>query len=155
MSGLSLQTTGPVTVKEMRLKIYSIEFTRSLVALMVSLPMAAEAAMKQSDAPVSDAASTNTAAGASVETIGEGVAGVVVDANGAPISGALIQPSATGGSSPVPDMAVMSGADGRFTWRLQPGSYRVDAIVDGRVVASANVRVTGGVLTRIQLSAGQ
>jgi hypothetical protein len=142
-------------MKKMRLRIYSVEISRILVVLMVSLPMAAVAAKKQSDAPVSDPASTITVGGASVESVGEGVAGVVVDAKGAPISGALIQPSATGGSGPIPDMAVMSGADGRFAWILKPGSYRIDAIVDGRVVASANVRVTGGELTSIQLSAGQ
>lgn len=132
--------------------------TRSLLflaAATISLPAAVEAAQKLGDAPASDSVSIDDGGGAVVDAFSEGVAGVVVDAAGAPIPGALIQPIATSGSGPIPDMAVMSGADGRFAWKLKPGNYRVDAIVDGRVVASANVRVTGGELTSIQLSAGQ
>jgi hypothetical protein len=101
------------------------------------------------DAPVSD---TNAAAAPSA--MDEGITGSVVTAAGQPVAGAFIQVSAAGASSgPIPDIAVLSDADGNFVWRLQPGSYRIAALVNGREVASAEVTVSAGSVTTLRLQA--
>jgi hypothetical protein len=99
------------------------------------------------DAPVSD---TNAAAAPSA--MDEGVTGSVVTASGQPVAGALIQVSAAGAASgPIPDIAVLSDAEGNFVWRLQPGSYRVAALVNGREIAGAEVTVSAGRVTTLRL----
>jgi hypothetical protein len=87
-------------------------------------------------------------------TMREGVAGSVVTASGQPVAGAFIQVSAAGAASgPIPDIAVMSDADGNFVWRLQPGSYRIAALANGREIASAQVTVAARRVTTLRLRA--
>lgn len=87
--------------------------------------------------------------------IAEGVAGRLVTRGGRPIAGALIVPTpAGGGASPVPEMAVQTDAQGRFEWSLGRGRYRIDAVSDGRTVASTRVTVARGRVTMVRLTAG-
>lgn len=85
-------------------------------------------------------------------SVQEGVAGVVVDAAGTPLARVLVLPAPVGGGAgPVPDMAVQTGPDGRFRWRLRPGRYRLDAVRDGRTVGSVEATVAPGRETDIRL----
>lgn len=68
------------------------------------------------------------------------VTGVVSDAAGRPVDGALVQPkSLDDPPHPVPELAVLSGPDGRYEWRLAPGRYELTATKDGRVGTPAEV----------------
>jgi hypothetical protein len=140
-------------MEKVRPRIFLVKFPLTIVAMMVSTPLVAGATPKQGDTPASDTGHANIVGSAAAQLISEGVVGVVLDAAGIPISGALILPTATGNSGPVPDMAVTSGQDGVFAWRLMPGRYRIEAIVDGRAIARADVTVTGNTVTTIQLRA--
>lgn len=133
---------------------------RLLVAIVLLYPSIVWAAgnsdRKRSrlEAPTSDSGVSDSDRGARSDTVHEGVTGVVLDASGVPVADVLVQPSSLDGSSPIPEMAVMTGPDGHFTWKLQPGRYRLDVIVDGRAIASAGVTVRRGSLSSIRLRAG-
>jgi len=72
------------------------------------------------------------------------VAGTVRDAAGRPVRGALVVPAALDGSVAVPEMAVLSGADGGYEWRLLPGRYAVSARSGERRSTPVTVSVTAG-----------
>jgi protocatechuate 3,4-dioxygenase beta subunit len=66
------------------------------------------------------------------------ISGTVVDAHGRPVRGARV--FLTDAPVPVPDIAALTDADGRFELTAPaPGSYTVGAASD---VASASTRVT-------------
>lgn len=148
-------------MKNIQLRALAAILLRAMAVAAMCLPWTAEAAGKPGrkrpalDAPTSDSGLGDKDPGPKVETIREGVTGIVLDVSGAPLAGVLVQPTSLGRGGPVPEMAVMSGPDGRFTWRLGPGHYRFDAITEGGPVASANVTVTRGALSNIQLRAGK
>ena len=98
------------------------------------------------DAPVSDN-------GRFVDgKIQEGVAGFIIGHDGSPLPNALVQASAIGrDSGPIPDIAVVTGPDGRFEWRLRPGHYRLDAILDGRIAGTADVKVSRAAVTEVRI----
>jgi hypothetical protein len=84
-----------------------------------------------------------TSDSAPVETsLGEGIAGIVTTEAGEPVEGVFVQafpldPSA----GPIPDIAIMTDAAGRFSWPLQPGNYRLTFMIDGETVAEAEAAV--------------
>jgi protocatechuate 3,4-dioxygenase beta subunit len=65
------------------------------------------------------------------------IAGTVIDATGEPVADARVYITSAPGS--VPDVAALTGADGRFRLTApQPGSYQIDASSD----AGGSGRVT-------------
>lgn len=68
------------------------------------------------------------------------VAGTVLDATGRPVAQARVYFSAAPGS--VPDIAALSGPDGRFQLNApRPGSYQVSASSDEHGSASVVVKI--------------
>lgn len=86
--------------------------------------------------------------------IAEGVVGRLVRPPRQPIAGAMIQATSLDSpAKPVPEIAILTNADGHFTWPLRPGSYRLAAVVEGRELAEATVRIEPGRITRLDLQA--
>jgi hypothetical protein len=83
------------------------------------------------DAQPSSPASNSAGTGGTQASLG--VTGVVRTPAGAPVSGAVVTAEGEAGSPPVPELAVITGGEGRFFWPLQPGRYRFTAQTpDGR-----------------------
>jgi hypothetical protein len=80
----------------------------------------------------------------------QGVAGVVRDSTGRPVSGVMIDARAEGGSPPVPELAILSDRQGRFMWPLQPGTYRLQA---GAAGTGVTVIVRPGAVVSVDLIA--
>ncbi|WP_203896741.1 carboxypeptidase-like regulatory domain-containing protein [Virgisporangium aliadipatigenens] len=93
------------------------------------------------EAPVSDASASRPAGPA-----GRGsVSGRVLGADGAPVAGALVQPSGVGDAPPVPELAVTTGVDGTYRWSLAPGTYQFTVTPAGGAPTEAGpVTVTAG-----------
>lgn len=70
------------------------------------------------------------------------VTGFVTDAEGQPIAGASV--AVPQGSAPVPEMIVLTGTKGEYTWYLPPGSFQIAVYMDGYDPQSAEVTVQGG-----------
>lgn len=71
------------------------------------------------------------------------LSGTVLDAAGKPVAGARVYLAEAPG--PTPDIAMLTGADGRFTLAAaQPGRYRVACSTDALGTASAAVEVGAG-----------
>jgi hypothetical protein len=72
----------------------------------------------------------------------EGVAGQITDTAGRAIAGAAVQPkSLDDPSPPIPEIAIVSNGEGRYTWRLQPGNYEISVSVEGYKGATKRVSV--------------
>jgi hypothetical protein len=100
------------------------------------------------DEPVESSAVT-----AEPGAIAEGVAGLVTNAAGRPVAGALIAvTSMDAPGQPIPDIAILTDAAGRFVWPLRPGRYRVAAVLDGREIAVATASVERGSVATIRLT---
>ncbi|WP_033430655.1 carboxypeptidase-like regulatory domain-containing protein [Saccharothrix syringae] len=73
------------------------------------------------------------------------IAGTVVDDAGRPVEGALVQPrSLDEPPLAVPELAVMSGPDGRYEWRLAAGRYEFTALKGERTGVPAEVVAAPG-----------
>lgn len=70
------------------------------------------------------------------------VTGRVTDAQARPLERAAVTVSE--GTTAVPDIAILTGADGRFVWSLPPGTFRIAVYKDGYESASQSVDVTAG-----------
>ena len=71
------------------------------------------------------------------------ISGSVVDAQGAPVDGARV--FLTAGPVPLPDIAALTGADGRFELSAPaPGEYTVACAGETGAGESADVRVGDG-----------
>jgi hypothetical protein len=92
------------------------------------------------DRPVTGRGRDGTAA-----TITQGVVGRVVAADGHPIANAWIRPaSLERPGPPIPEIAIVSEADGRYRWPLPPGQYQVSVSADGYREATRPVTVSPG-----------
>jgi hypothetical protein len=92
--------------------------------------------------------------GSQSSSIVQGIAGRLVTASGHPVAGARITAQSldpTGG--PIPEIAILSDAEGRFAWPLRPGRYRLAALIDGREVAAATAIVEPHRVSTLELSA--
>ena len=68
------------------------------------------------------------------------ISGTVLDAAGTPVAGARVY--ITRAPGPVPDVAALSGADGRFTLAAErPGVYEIACSTDTQGSAAAAVEV--------------
>jgi hypothetical protein len=73
------------------------------------------------------------------------VTGTVRDADGRPAGRALVVPSSVDAPPrPIPEIAVYSGQDGRYEWRLLPGRYALVSRAGNRHSAAVPVSVTAG-----------
>lgn len=64
--------------------------------------------------------------------IGEGVIGQIMDSRGRPVAGASVRPRSLDDSSPaIPEIAIVSDSDGRYTWSLFPGIYEISVSAEG------------------------
>ena len=85
--------------------------------------------------------------------IAEGVVGRLVTPSGDPLVGARITArSLDRPAGPVPEIAILSDTDGRFTWPLRPGRYRLVAVVGGHEIAAATAVVEPERVTTLELS---
>ena len=79
------------------------------------------------DVPVQDRDDGND-----VQQVGEGLTGRVVADDGSPVEGAMIVPrSLQVHGPPIPEMATLSDAHGRYVWPLPAGAYEVSVSADG------------------------
>jgi hypothetical protein len=75
---------------------------------------------------------------------GEGVAGLVTAA-GKPVEGLLVTAASLDvPTKPIPELAVLTGADGRYFWPLSPGRYRLSVSPEGFRPASGTAMVEAG-----------
>ncbi|WP_447003588.1 carboxypeptidase-like regulatory domain-containing protein [Saccharothrix isguenensis] len=80
------------------------------------------------------------------------VTGVVVDQSGRPVEGALVQPkSLDSPPRPVPELAVLSGPDGRYEWHLDAGHYEFTATKDDRTGPPSEVTAAAGETEQVEL----
>jgi hypothetical protein len=118
--------------------------------LLSAGPVTADGPPSDPDRPLrnSDAATT--------PLISEGAVGGLFTRQNRPIAGAMISATSLDRPpKPVPDIAILTDADGAFVWPLQPGAYRLSAVVDSRPIATAEVKVRPGEVMRVDLQAAR
>jgi hypothetical protein len=77
--------------------------------------------------------------------IQQGVAGRVTTSDGRSLRGAFIQPrSLDDPSPPIPEIAILTDSDGRYTWPLFPGTYEISVSLKGCQRAIRQVVVGAG-----------
>jgi hypothetical protein len=82
----------------------------------------------------------------------QGIAGTVTNEAGEPIAEVFVQATSLDANSPpIPDIAIMTDAEGRFGWPLRPGAYRLTFILDGREIGEAEAVVEAGHVSDIDL----
>ncbi|MDQ2995506.1 MAG: carboxypeptidase regulatory-like domain-containing protein [Chloroflexota bacterium] len=70
------------------------------------------------------------------------VQGRITDAMGNPIAGVLVMPVSTvNPPQAVPEIAVLTDAQGRYTWNLSPGAYTFTLTREGYALASQPIVV--------------
>lgn len=78
------------------------------------------------------------------------IAGRIIDAAGAPVSGASV--TVADSPQPVSDIAALTSADGRFRLgRLPPGPYKIAVHTAGRAAATADVLVAAGQQANVEI----
>ena len=88
--------------------------------------------------------------------LAEGVVGRLVASSGRPLAGArIVAQSLDDPSGPIPEIAILSDAGGRFVWPLRAGRYRLAAVVDGQEIAAADLVVRPAQVTTLDLRAQQ
>ena len=81
------------------------------------------------------------------------VSGVVQDPDGEPVGGARVY--FAGGPVPLPDIAALTGADGRFTLSAPaPGTYEVECAAEGQAAQRETVEVAEGEEARLDFRLG-
>lgn len=87
--------------------------------------------------------------------ITQGITGTVTRTDGSPVAGAFIAASSLDRPAPpIPEIAILTNEAGRFTWPLQPGRYRLTALVDGEEIGTATAAVTPGTLSEVRIVRG-
>jgi hypothetical protein len=82
----------------------------------------------------------------------EGLTGRIVANDGSPLEGALIVPrSLQAHGPPIPEMAIMSDADGRYVWPLPAGAYEVSVFADGYQDAVQRAEVAADVVVTLDI----
>lgn len=90
------------------------------------------------------AVSSDDAADGSATTQASGVDGKVSDEQGKPVTGALVTPTSLDTPSrAIPEVAVFTNEEGRYSWVLPAGRYRITVTADGYQEASAETEVPG------------
>lgn len=106
----------------------------SVVLLAQTMPCRAD----DGDTPASDKVATPPSGSGDVM----GVSGELVSRAGQPLSGVLVTAHAVGHTqAAIPELAVITTAEGKFHWPLRPGDYELDFIALGKQIARENVSV--------------
>lgn len=113
-----------------------------VVSAVVATVAVATASVVGGDRPVS---SDDPGQSASRDAVMGTVTGVVTR-GAAPVVGAAVLPrSLDDPSQPIPELAVETDADGRYSWRLRPGRYELAVHEgEGEAVVTRPVTVTAG-----------
>jgi hypothetical protein len=83
----------------------------------------------------------------------EGVAGRVTDASGDPVSGALVNAKSLDEvSPPIPELAIVTDANGHYVWRLLPGNYEISILAAGFHSATKEVLVEPNQQSRLDFT---
>jgi hypothetical protein len=83
----------------------------------------------------------------------EGVEGRVTAPDGKPVPGAFVQAeSLDEPAPPIPEIAVLTGEDGRYLWPLSPGRYRITVSADGYQPTAGTATVEAGRLATLNLA---
>lgn len=99
------------------------------------------------DEPDRSVVSERATAPAHVE---EGVEGRITDTEGRPVEGALIQPSSLDDPrQPIPEIAILSDATGKYQWPLFPGHYEILASAEAFQAKTKPVTVQARQVTRL------
>lgn len=84
-----------------------------------------------------------------------GVDGRVLNANGTPVAGVMVQAASDGAQSgPIPELAIMTNRDGVFHWPLRPGRYVLSAAVPGQGTVRLQVTVPEGSAVSVVMRPG-
>lgn len=86
-------------------------------------------------------------------SISAGLTGQVTASDGHPIEGAFIQPASLNEPShPIPEIAIFSDEDGRYTWTLLPGHYEITVFAAGYPPAHQRTTVKVGERTTLNFT---
>jgi hypothetical protein len=121
---------------------------QSLMVASLGLAWLALAACADRGTPVSTASPPAADAGGGDV---EGLTGRVVSAAGAPVENALVTPRSLDGGA-VPEMAVLTDENGRYTWTLRPGRYQVSVSAEGFDTATAKATIVEHALTTLDFT---
>ena len=122
----------------------SMLYTYVCVALLMASAVACAGPTRPNDARSSDDAPQPARA------LAEGVTGEIKDENGGALDGATIIPKSLGANgSAVPEIAILSGPNGRYQWPLKAGSYDVTVRADGYQDVTQPVTVSPGAVTTL------
>ncbi|GAB4210017.1 MAG: hypothetical protein OHK0022_42220 [Roseiflexaceae bacterium] len=72
------------------------------------------------------------------QTRGQLIQGEVRDSNGQPVAGVLVVPQ---GEAPVPEIAIYTDTEGKYSWDLLPGTYTMTFSGTGYSTVSQRVTV--------------
>ncbi len=82
-----------------------------------------------------------------------GATGHVRTPEGAPVGGALIAArSLDEPPKPIPEIGILSTADGSYLWPLRPGRYELTPTLDGRRGEAGEVVVVAGTVSTLDLT---
>ena len=119
-----------------------------IFALILGLAPIGAFAMSDPDRPVSSDQAQTVQPQART-----GVAGTVRSPDGDTVSGAMIVArSLDSPTKPIPEIAILSNAQGKYLWPLKAGRYELTPVQDGRRGRPETVSVTSGAVTRLDLT---
>lgn len=126
-----------------------LSFAAGLAATLKSSAMAND---KNPDRPVSSRAPSSRGGPPAPRM---GLVGQVKSARRDKIAGVTIAAFSVGRDTPgVPELAVMTNPDGSYHWPLEPGTYDVQVIRDGRASRKRRVVVMMGTVNRLDFDDG-
>ncbi|MGH1483781.1 MAG: carboxypeptidase-like regulatory domain-containing protein [Geminicoccales bacterium] len=104
-------------------------YFRSLCKMTFICTMISTCAFAESDIQLNEPVASDTDDNMHDSAINEGVVGTVQNDSGEPIPNVLVQAFPLDpDSGPVPEIAILTDADGRYAWPLPPGRYRFSIV---------------------------
>lgn len=123
---------------------FTMNLSHVMKVLLVAL-MAIVASSACSDEGDPDTPVTRPDVAADTGAIREGVSGNIVAEDGSPLGGAFVVPVALDEEPPpIPEIAILSESNGRYTWPLRPGNYEIVVTLEGYRRATERVTVSAG-----------
>jgi hypothetical protein len=107
-------------------------------------------ACRNPDQPVASAAQKDSGASDGAR---EGIEGTVTSADGTPLAGVFVQAeSLDEPAQRIPELAIVTGEDGRYLWPLSPGRYRISVSAEGHPPAADTATVEPGRRTTLSFT---